>query len=436
MDVAIITIGDELLIGQVVDTNSAWLGKLLNDNGFRVVHKAAIGDNEQDIISAIDAANKMAPLILITGGLGPTKDDITMRTLCQYYGCKLHFSEEVYQNIERFFMKNGRAMNELTRNQAIVPDGCTVIQNHVGTAPCTWYERDGHILISMPGVPSEMKWLMTNEILPRLSKRFKQDLHILHRTFWVNGYSESALAIKLSDFENNLPSFVKLAYLPQLGVMRLRLSAYTLHEKEVENAISILQHQLEELLAGNMIADGDNNLEIIVGEKLRSMGQTIGTAESCTGGSIAALITSVAGSSDYFVGSVVAYANAIKQQVLGVSESDLKKYGAVSRQVVEQMAKGALRVLDCDWSIATSGIAGPGGGTPEKPVGTIWVAVANKNKVISQKYHFNTTREQNIQRTVNMALMLLLEMLNESNIIQKKNIIFDVYKQTVKHVRP
>jgi nicotinamide-nucleotide amidase len=418
MNAAIITIGDELLIGQVVDTNSAWIGKLLNDNGFKVVHKAATGDNEQDIISAIDAANKKAPLILVTGGLGPTKDDITLRTLCKYYDCKLHFSEEVYQNIERIFTTSGRIINELTRNQAMVPDGCLVIQNQAGTAPCTWFERDGHILISMPGVPSEMKWLMTNEILPRLRKHFPQDLHIRHRTFWVNGYSESALAIKLSDFENQLPSFVKLAYLPQLGVLRLRLSAYTRNEKEAEDAISNLQRQLEEILDGYIMADGDHNLEVLVGEKLRSLGQTTGTAESCTGGAIAALLTSVAGSSDYFVGSIVAYANSVKQHILGVTESDLQKYGAVSRQVVEQMAKGALQVLGCDWAIATSGIAGPGGGTSEKPVGTIWIAVANKNKVISTQYHFNTTREQNIQRTVNMALTLLLEMLNQETKIE------------------
>ena len=412
MDIAIITIGDELLIGQVVDTNSAWLGKELNDNGFKVVHKAAIGDNEQDIISAIDAANRIAPLILVTGGLGPTKDDITMRTLCKYHGCKLHFSEEVYQNIEQIFMKNGRTMNELTRNQAIVPDGCVIIQNRAGTAPCTWFEHDGHILISMPGVPVEMKWLMTNEILPRLNKRFKQDLHILHRTFWVNGYPESALAIRLTDFENNLPDFVKLAYLPQLGIIRLRLSAYARNEKEAAEAICILQQQLEALLQGNIMPDGDKTPEILVGDKLRRLGQTIGTAESCTGGAIASLLTSVAGSSDYFTGSIVAYANAVKQNVLGVSEIDLKEYGAVSKQVVEQMAIGALRTLGCDWAIATSGIAGPGGGTPEKPVGTIWVAVANKNEVVSKVYCFNTTREQNIQRTVNMALMLLLEMRN------------------------
>jgi nicotinamide-nucleotide amidase len=338
-----------------------------------------------------------------------------MRTLCEYFSCKLIFSDEVYQNIERIFVNSGRAMNEMTRNQAMVPDGCVVIQNQAGTAPCTWYEHDGHILISMPGVPSEMKWLMTNEILPRLRKHFKQDLHIRHRTFWVTGYSESALAIRLSDFESALPDYVKLAYLPQLGIMRLRLSAYTSIENEADMAIIYLQKQLELLLGENLMAEGDKTPEVLVGEKLRNSGQTIGTAESCTGGSIAALLTSVAGSSDYFTGSIVAYANTVKQQILGVSESDINEYGAVSQQVVEQMAKGALRVLDCDWAIATSGIAGPGGGTPSKPLGTIWIAVANRYEVISKVYNFNTTREQNIQRTVNMGLMMLLEKLNQAS---------------------
>ena len=409
METAIITIGDELLIGQVVDTNSAWIGRILNENGFNVVYKTAVGDNKNNIISAIHAVKERAPLILVTGGLGPTKDDITLKTICQYYGCGLHFSEEVYRNIEQRFQRNGWVMNELTRNQAMVPDQCTVILNQAGTAPCTWFERDGHVLVSMPGVPSEMKWLMTNEIIPRLKKHFRRDLYVKHQTFHVTGYAESALAIRLADFENTLPSFVKLAYLPQLGIMRLRLSAYAQNENEAVETINNLQKQLKELLAGSIWEEGDKNLEVIIGEKLRRLGQTIGTAESCTGGSIAALLTSVSGSSDYFVGSIVAYANSVKQNVLGVSESDLRRYGAVSQQVVQQMAKGAFRILGCDWAIATSGIAGPGGGTPDKPVGTIWIAVANKNEVVSKNYRFNTIREQNIQRTVNMALLFLLE---------------------------
>lgn len=411
MTVEIITIGDELLIGQVVDTNSSWMAKILNENGFKVVRKVTVGDEADDITKAIDDARKKVSIVLLTGGLGPTKDDITTKTLCKYFDSELHFSDEVYENIVKLFHLNGRVMNELTRNQAIVPSKATIIQNAMGTAPCTWFEQDGGILVSMPGVPYEMKWLMENEIIPRLKKRFHRDLYIKHQTCLVTGYSESALALKLTDFENKMPSFVKLAYLPQMGIIRLRLSAYCEDEKIAEEAINTLKWQLEEILKGNIIVEEDKNLEVLVGEYLRSKKRTVGTAESCTGGMIASLLTSVPGSSDYFLGSIVSYANEVKHNLLGVDSHDLEKYGAVSRQVVEQMAKGALKVLGCDYAVATSGIAGPGGGTPEKPVGTIWIAMANKEKVISKEYHFNTisTRENNIQRTVNFSLLLLLE---------------------------
>jgi len=412
MDIEIITIGDELLIGQVVDTNSAWMGKMLNENNFRVIQKTTVGDDEDAITAAIDAAKKRASVLLLTGGLGPTKDDITLRTLCRYFECGMHFSEEVYANIEQIFERNKRVMNELTGNQAMVPDECTVIRNLAGTAPCTWFEREELLLISMPGVPSEMKWLMTNEVLPRLKKHFRQDLFIRHRSYWVSGYTESALAIHLTDFEDSLPSFVKLAYLPPLGIIRLRLSAYFRQEAEAETVLMPLCRQLEERLQGYIVSDEDENLEVIAGERLRKLGATVATAESCTGGAIAASLTSVAGSSDYFMGSVIAYANSVKQNILGVSVNDLEKYGAVSREVVEQMAVGALKVLGSDFVIATSGIAGPGGGTAEKPVGTIWIAVAGKDKqMISKGYQFGNIREQNIQRTVNMSLLQLLDIL-------------------------
>lgn len=419
MEVEIITIGDELLIGQVIDTNSAWMGKALNEYGFQVTRKTVVGDEEKDIVSAFDAARHRVPLVLVTGGLGPTKDDITLRTLCRYFDCQLHFSEDVYATIEQLFGKQGRVMNELTRNQAMVPDQCTVIRNQAGTAPCTWFERDGFVLVSMPGVPSEMKWLMTNEVLPRLKQRFQQDLFIKHQSFRVGGYPESALALHLAAFEEQLPSFVKLAYLPESGVIRLRLSAYAQQETDAEQAIAVLREQLKALLDGHILAEEDKNMETLVGERLRERGCTVGTAESCTGGSIAALLTSVAGSSDYFVGSVVSYANAVKQTVLGVSGHDLQQHGAVSREVVEQMACGALRVLGCDYAIATSGIAGPDGGTPEKPVGTVWIAVAGKETVTSQCYRFGTIREQNVQRTVLMALLLLLDVLKKQETVRK-----------------
>jgi nicotinamide-nucleotide amidase len=416
MTVEIITIGDELLIGQVVDTNSARMAKLLNDNGFQVIRKVVVGDDSGDIRRAVDDARGRVPVVLLTGGLGPTKDDITLKTLCEYFDTSLRFSEEIYAHIERMFRERGFTMNELTRNQAMVPEKATVIRNDAGTAPCVWFEQDGGILVAMPGVPYEMKWLMTNEVIPRLKRRFQQDMYIRHQTCLVTGIPEAALAVRLTDFENSLPPFVKLAYLPQSGIIRLRLSAYSDDGKKAEETIAALQKQLEELLKGHIIAEEDKNMEVLAGERLRSTGRTVGTAESCTGGSIASLLTSVPGSSDYFLGSVVSYANKIKQQVLGVSGSDLEKYGAVSRQVVEQMAKGALRILGCDYSIATSGIAGPGGGTPGKPVGTIWIAVANRHTVVAKQYRFTTVREQNIQRAANVSLLMLLDLMKSETV--------------------
>ena len=409
MKVEIITIGDELLIGQVVDTNSAWMANLLNDNGFQVIRKVAVGDDASDIKKAIEDARCRVPIVLVTGGLGPTKDDITLKTLCEYFGTSLYFSDEVHAHIERMFQKRGFVMNELTRNQAYVPQNATIILNEAGTAPCTWFEQGDNVLVSMPGVPFEMKWLMENEVIRRLKKKYHRDLFIKHRTVVVTGIPEAALAIRLTDFENNLPSFIKLAYLPQSGILRLRLSAYCDDEKLADEKIDSLLCQLREILKNHIISEEDKNIEAVIGKKLRSAGLAIGTAESCTGGAIATLLTSVPGSSDYFRGSVVAYSNEVKHHLLGVSESDLMQYGAVSRQVVEQMAQGALQVLGCDYAIATSGIAGPGGGTPEKPVGTVWIAVANKNTVISKEYHFTNIREQNIQRTVNTALAMLLK---------------------------
>lgn len=408
MEVEIITIGDELLIGQVIDTNSAWMGEKLGDEGFRVVRRTTVGDVEADMLDAFDAALKRAPVVLVTGGIGPTKDDITKKTLCRFFGCGLHFSEEVFRTIEAVYCRSGRPMNELTRTQAWVPDACRVIQNQAGTAPCTWFEREGRVLVSMPGVPSEMKWLMTHEVIPRLRAFFDQDLFIRHRTCWVSGFTESALAIHLADFESALPDFVKLAYLPQPGIIRLRLSVYAAQEELARETLNALSARLRERLEEHILAEEDKGVEVVIGERLRRLGWRMGTAESCTGGRIASMVTSVAGSSDYFSGAVVSYSNEVKREVLGVSAADLEQYGAVSGPVVEQMARGAVRLLGVDCAVATSGIAGPGGGTPEKPVGTVWMAAVVKDRVVSKCFHFGTVREQNIQRAANMALLLLL----------------------------
>lgn len=413
MNVEIITIGDELLIGQVVDTNSAWMGQELGKYGFQVIWRTAVRDREKDMLEAFGAAMKRAQIVLVTGGIGPTKDDITKHTLCKFFGCGQHFSEEVFATIQEIYCRSGRPMNELTRTQAMVPDACTVIQNQAGTAPCTWFEREGSVLVSMPGVPSEMKWLMSNEILPRLKKQFHQDLFIRHQTFWIEGYPESALAIHLAPFEEQLPRCAKLAYLPQLGVIRLRLSVYAATEQEACTVLEEQTAKLHTLLEGHILTEEDKALEEQIGELLRARKLRMGTAESCTGGRIAHMVTSVPGSSDYFVGSIVSYANEVKQHVLGVSEESLKQKGAVSREVVEQMVTGAMRILDCDCAVATSGIAGPGGGTPEKPVGTVWIAAAYKDRMVSHCYRFGTVREQNIQRASNTALLLLMRLLRE-----------------------
>ncbi|MDR0748136.1 MAG: CinA family nicotinamide mononucleotide deamidase-related protein [Tannerellaceae bacterium] len=414
MNVQIITIGDELLIGQVVDTNSAWMGQELGKAGFQVIRRTAVGDVAKDILEAIDAAMNRVQVVLLTGGIGPTKDDITQKTLCRYFDSGLHFSEEVYENILNLFTKSGRTMNELTRNQAIVPDKCTVIQNKTGTAPCTWFEKDGKILVSTPGVPYEMKWLMTNEVIPRLKKRFHQDIFIRHKTTWVSRYTESMLAMQLSEFEEQLPSFVKLAYLPQPGLIRLRLSAYGSSEQESEQAITEQNKKLHKLIAGHILAEEDKAIEEQIGEALLAKSLTMGTAESCTGGRIAGMLTSIPGSSRYFTGSIVSYSNDVKRYMLGVSHEDLSRYGAVSQAVAEQMSVGAIRVLGCDCAVSTSGIAGPDGGTPEKPVGTVWIAAAYKGKVVSECHHFTGVREMNIVRASNMALLLLLELIRKA----------------------
>jgi nicotinamide-nucleotide amidase len=417
MNVEVITIGDELLIGQVIDSNSAWMGEQLEKEGFRVVWKTTVGDVQAHILEAVDRAMSRSQVVLLTGGIGPTRDDITRHALCRYFNSGLHFSEEVYADILRLFSRSGRTMNALTRDQAMVPDGCTVIRNLAGTAPCTWFEREGRALVSMPGVPYEMKWLMTNEVIPRLKQAFRPDVHIRHHTLWVEGYSESELALALEGFEEELPAYLKLAYLPQAGVVRLRLSVYAPATgagsgDEASQAIAAQREKLSRLLAGHIIAEEDRAPEELLGHKLMELGLTMGTAESCTGGRIASLITSVPGSSLYYKGSVVAYANDVKCRVLGIRRGALRAYGAVSRPVVERMALGAIRALECDCAVATSGVAGPDGGTPEKPVGTVWIAAARGKEVVSACHHFGALRETNIAKATNAAMLMLLRLLN------------------------
>ena len=405
----IITIGDELLIGQVVDTNSAWMGQELNKIGIEVLRIVSIRDREEEIMEAVDNAMKRVNIVLVTGGLGPTKDDITKQTLCKYFHTELIFSEEVFENVKRVLA--GRIpMNALNRSQAMVPKDCIVINNRVGSASVSWFERDDKVLVSMPGVPQEMTTVMSEEIIPRLREKFDTDI-IIHKTFTVKNYPESVLAEKLESWEVALPECIKLAYLPKPGIIRLRLTGRGKQKEEVRMLMDMEAGKLEELLGDDIFDEDDTPLEILVGNLLKKKNLTVSTAESCTGGSIAARLTSIPGSSEYFKGAVVAYSNEIKEALLHVSTKTLEKRGAVSEETVVEMVKGAMETLKTDCAVSTSGIAGPGGGTREKPVGTVWIAAAYKNEIRTMKQETDRGREMNVERAGNNALLLLLELL-------------------------
>lgn len=406
MKAAIVTIGDEILIGQIVDTNSSWMSQVMTLAGFEIEEKVAIGDNAEQIKSTIDDVSQRVDVILMTGGLGPTKDDITKKTLCDYFGTSLVFDDSVLENIHQV-ISNITALNELTRNQAYVPKDCTVIQNKVGTAPITWFDYNDKVLVAMPGVPYEMKYAMEHEIIPRLQAKYETESYV-KAVLLIWGYAESGLATYLADFEDNLPEGFGLAYLPSPGLIKLRLFVKGEHRlPEFNEQLT----KLKALLGDAVLADRDVPIEKVLGERLFEKGFTVATAESCTGGNIAHLITSIAGASNYFKGSVVSYANEAKINVLGVSEELLSKNGAVSESVVVEMAKGVQKLLNVDCAIAVSGIAGPDGGTEEKPVGTVWIATVCKDRCEARCYHFGKYREANIMRSSNIAILQLLGML-------------------------
>ena len=401
----IITIGDELLIGQVTDTNSAWMGRELNKVGIEVIRVVSVRDRADEIIEAVDASMKRANIVLVTGGLGPTKDDITKQTLCKYFGTRLIFSEAVFENVKRV-LAGKIPMNALNKSQAMVPEDCIVINNRVGSASVSWFEKDGKVLVSMPGVPQEMTTVMSEEVIPRLCAKFRTGA-IIHRTFTVQNYPESVLAEKLESWEMALPACLKLAYLPKPGLIRLRLTGRGQNRSEIEACVNTESAKLEAILGEDILDEEDTPIEILIGELLKKKNLTLSTAESCTGGSIAARITSVAGSSEYFKGSIVAYANEVKTELLGVSMETLEKRGAVSEETVIEMVKGAMKALKTDCAVATSGIAGPSGGTEEKPVGTVWIAAAYKSEICTMKQETNRGREMNVERASNNALLLL-----------------------------
>lgn len=408
MKVSILTIGDEILIGQIVDTNSAWISQKLTLAGFDVVSHLSVADNARQIEQALDELFSHVDIVLTSGGIGPTKDDITKQTLCTYFNTELVFSESVLKNIQEL-LKSWTNLNELTRNQAYVPRDCTVIQNKVGTAPITWFEKQSKVLVSMPGVPLEMKWAMEQEIIPRLTTRFRTT-NILKQTFIITGYTESALALALKEFENTLPTYVTLAYLPSPGVIRLRLmTKEPSFSKQFHQYVNILREQLHD----NILAEDDKSPEQLLYEYLLSKQLTLSTAESCTGGSIAQAITCQPGASSVLRGSIVAYQNSVKESVLQVSSHTISTYGVVSKQVVEEMAKGVSNILSSDCSIATSGILGPGGGTDQTPVGTVWIATKVKDKLLAKEYRLGNIRNSNMVRASNLAMIQLIEMINK-----------------------
>jgi nicotinamide-nucleotide amidase len=431
VNASIITIGDELLIGQTIDTNSAWMAEELNKIGVWVKRRVAVGDVWDDIWNALDEESKRADIILITGGLGPTADDITKPLLCKYFGGKLVVNEQVLAHVKYLFEKVFRRPGPiLERNlkQAEVPDVCTVLMNERGTAPGMWFapqspdrvppsalavaqagalkDSDKKVFISLPGVPHEMKGLMNKEVLPRLQKHFKMPV-ILHQTFLTYGIGESFLAEKIKDWEENLPAHLKLAYLPNYGNVRLRLTGTSDDKSKLERELEQRSETLRPLIQEWLVIDDDMTIQQVVAKLLKERKQTVGTAESCTGGYIAHLLTIDPGASSNFKGTVVAYDNKVKEDILGVSHNTIESDGAVSEETVRQMVKGTLKQLKTDYALATSGIMGPDGGSEQKPVGTVWIAVGNNKKIDSQQFHFRFDRSRNIEQTSHTALNLL-----------------------------
>ena len=424
MKAEIITIGDELLIGQVVDTNSAWMAERLNEAGIELYQITSVHDDREHILKALDEAFSRADIVLTTGGLGPTKDDITKHVMCEYFGTSLVEDPHVRAHIHELYKERPDVLNRLTATQWLVPESATILPNRVGSAPIMVFEyevegerlkvkgEEKKMLIAMPGVPHEMKIAMTEQVLPYLRLKVKGERRetgdIIHRTIMLAGIPESTLAIRIEDWENALPDSMHLAYLPKDGTIRLRLSSYgEASETEMDAQIATLTP----LIADYLIATEDQPLEVVLGNLLRERQQTIATAESCTGGRLAAALNAQSGSSAYYMGSVVAYDNRIKEQVLGVAHDTLVEYGAVSEQTVREMAEGVRTLMNTDYAIATSGIAGPTGGTKDKPVGTVWIAWATPTGTEARCFHFGVAREreQITMRAVNEALIHLIK---------------------------
>ena len=406
MKATIITIGDEILIGQILDTNSRYISRALNAHGIVVAERTSIGDNRTRIIETLDRALAQSEVVIITGGLGPTKDDITKHTLCDYFGSTLRYDECEAEHIRTMLERRNIAFNELNRGQAMVPECCTVLHNAHGTAPGMWFEREGRVVISLPGVPFEMQHLLDEEVMPRLCGQFELR-EIVHRTMITFGIAESILAERIEAWEDALPDYIHLAYLPSPNIVRLRLSAYEVEGKEVRQEIDNRFEELRSIIPDNIAGFEEATVEELVHNILIKRKLTLAVAESCTGGTIASRFTAMSGSSQYFLCGVVSYSNEAKRDVLGVNYDDIMTYGAVSETVVRQMAEGARRISGADYAISTSGIAGPTGGSKEKPVGTVWMAVATPTRTISMMRNSGTDRSQIINRASAYAIEML-----------------------------
>jgi nicotinamide-nucleotide amidase len=406
----VITIGDEILYGQTLDTNTQWIGQKLNEIGIRIKRKISIGDQKQEILNALQEAQDRADIVLITGGLGPTKDDITKHTLAEYFGTTLVRNEEALAHITALFESRGRQITPTNEKQADLPAACTMIRNSMGTAPAMWFERDHTIFVSMPGVPYEMKCIMEEEILPRLRSHFMLPV-IVHQMIQTVGIGESWLSDMIAEWEDQLPEHIRLAYLPSFGKVKLRLTGLGEDQQSLRAQVDEQVAKVLPLISKYVFGLGDISLEVAIANMLMEAGKTVALAESCSGGFIAHSLTSMAGSSAYFQGALVPYHNILKEEVLGVSGETLKDHGAVSQETVTEMAANVRELLKADYGLATSGIAGPGGGTPEKPVGTIWIAVADEQTVRSHKLQLTKDRMLNIQLTEVALLNLLRKMI-------------------------
>lgn len=412
MQVDIITIGDEILQGHTVDTNSSWIAQQLWEFNLPILHIESISDRRDEILQALDRSKGRADIILVTGGLGPTKDDVTKATIAEYFQTRLIRNQQVLDHVKAIFARMNREMPLINEGQADVLECAEVLFNDYGTAPGMWVESEGKVFVFMPGVPFEMKYLMRTYVIPKLMQHLGDEV-VLNAFVLTAGIGESHLAEKIADIEASLPPHIHLAFLPNYGMVKLRLTGEGSDESGLKRQLYTCQQRLVERLSSFVVATDNSELVEVLIHKLQSNNLTVGTAESCTGGNIAHQITAVAGSSSVFQGGIVSYSNAVKHAQLKVSIADLEEFGAVSEPVVIQMAKGAVDALDVDFAMATTGVAGPGGGTEEKPVGTVWVAVANRDRVWSKKFQFHHDRSVNIERATMQALLMLWRALEE-----------------------